>query len=630
MLAKRYKDEEIESLVLSASEFQPFPKADDRKGWNDLPDDLRNRWIQIGEGYIDTLWPSLPATKFMEFEQMGNRSRFERIHFERRRKLSSLVLAECMEGKGRFLDDIINGIWAICEESFWGVPAHNIVSEYPGAPLPDIDEPIIDLFAAETSSLLSWIYYLLKSELDDITPIISKRIEKEIKRRILDPYLERDDFWWMGFQKSKKVNNWNPWCNSNCLVSFLIIERDIDRKVYAIQKALRSLDTFIEIHHPDGGCDEGSSYWGRAGASLFDCLELLYWGSDGKIDFFDEPLIGEIGRYIYRAHIHDDYFINFADGGAKVKISADLVYRYGKRIEDKRLIDLGIYAYNSQIRRKEDKRLKRSVPDSLLRILPELFNYRELVSMNVAPPYVRDIWLDGIEVMAAREAEGDYKGFYIAAKGGHNAESHNHNDVGQFIVYYDGVPVIIDVGVETYTKKTFSSQRYDIWTMQSKYHNLPTVNGVCQKPGQEYRARDIDYSSNDQLAKLSLDMAAAYPKEAGIEKWIREIVLCRGEHPYISVKDEFKLDHITDNIAISLMIPKSCEIDNEKGLIILDKVSSDIKIQFDSGNYICESERIDIEDERLKSVWGDGIYRLLFKAKEPMIEGKWELKLDPR
>ena len=102
------------------------------------------------------------------------------------------------------------------------------------------------------------------------------------------------------------------------------------------------------------------------------------------------------------------------------------------------------------------------------------------------------MWLPGIQIMAARVREGSADGLYLAAQGGHNAESHNHNDVGNFIVYANGEPAIIDVGVETYTAKTFSPQRYDIWTMQSAYHNLPTVNGVMQGAGREFEARNVD------------------------------------------------------------------------------------------------------------------------------------------
>ena len=81
----------------------------------------------------------------------------------------------------------------------------------------------------------------------------------------------------------------------------------------------------------DGGCDEGPGYWGRAGASLFDCLDLLHSAPGGALDALREPLVREIGRYICRAHIAGDWYTNFADAAARVDIAGDLVYRYGKR-----------------------------------------------------------------------------------------------------------------------------------------------------------------------------------------------------------------------------------------------------------------------------------------------------------
>jgi len=58
--------------------------------------------------------------------------------------------------------------------------------------------------------------------------------------------------------------------------------------------------------------------------------------------------------------------------------------------------------------------------------------------------------------MMARAQEGSVQGLYLAAQAGNNGKSHNHNDVGNFIVYSEGMPAIIDVGVETYTAKTFT------------------------------------------------------------------------------------------------------------------------------------------------------------------------------
>ena len=108
--------------------------------------------------------------------------------------------------------------------------------------------------------------------------------------------------------------------------------------------------------------------------------------------------------------------------------------------------------------------------------------------------------MPGIQVMAARVEEGSAQGLYLAAQGGHNAESHNHNDVGNFLIYADGQPAIIDVGVETYSAKTFSSKRYEIWTMQSAYHNLPTIDGVMQSAGRQFAASAVEYHADDRAA----------------------------------------------------------------------------------------------------------------------------------
>ena len=60
--------------------------------------------------------------------------------------LQRLILAECLEGKGRFVDEIANGVWLICEETFWGAPAH-MAAQKVGVGLPDVTEPIIELFS---------------------------------------------------------------------------------------------------------------------------------------------------------------------------------------------------------------------------------------------------------------------------------------------------------------------------------------------------------------------------------------------------------------------------------------------------------------------------------------------------
>ena len=161
-----------------------------------------------------------------------------------------------------------------------------------------------------------------------------RRIQREVNVRILTPCLERDDHSWMGFHNTgRRVNNWNPWICSNWLACTLLLEEDEARRQASVFKIMRTVDNFVDPYPLDGGCDEGPSYWGRAGASLLDNLELLYSATDGQLQVYDEPLIQEIGRFIYRVQIEGDYYINFADAPALVYPDAMLVYRYGLRID---------------------------------------------------------------------------------------------------------------------------------------------------------------------------------------------------------------------------------------------------------------------------------------------------------
>lgn len=94
-----------------------------------------------------------------------------------------------------------------------------------------------------------------------------------LQTRILDSYEREDGYWWMSFQPDLLINNWNPWCNANCLSVLLLTEEKAERGAALIHKALRSLDRFIASYEEDGGCDEGPAYWVRAAASLYDALQ---------------------------------------------------------------------------------------------------------------------------------------------------------------------------------------------------------------------------------------------------------------------------------------------------------------------------------------------------------------------
>ena len=618
--------------LIDRAGWRPHPPIADRAAWDGLPASVRAAYLAAGEALQRLDWPLLPATRYLIYARDGNRSRYEEIYFRRRGKLEALVIAECIENKGRFLDDIADGIWLLCEESSWCLPAH-VYMQRGGIGLPDTTEPIVDLFAAETSALLAWADYFLGDRLDSVSPQIRLRLRREIDQRILTPCLARDDFWWTGFTEHR-VNNWNPWVNSNWLASVLLIEPDAARRKQAVAKAMRSLDRFIDTYPQDGGCDEGPGYWVRAGASLFDCLELLHSATGGQVDVYAEPLIQNIGRFISRVQIAGAYFVNFADASAIVEPPAGLVFRYGRRTGDPDLMRLGAWAAarNDLLHNAEID--WHGFLASLGRLVPSLFSLQDMAAHDATPPLPRDVWLPNVQVMCARDMEGSSDGLYVAAKGGHNAESHNHNDVGNFIVYADGRPVIVDAGVETYTRKTFSPQRYEIWTMQSAYHNLlPTIDGAQQAPGEQFAARDVAWHMDDATVTFSLDLAGAYPAEAKLKRWQRVVTLRRGRE--VEIADHYELSGAANEIVLGLLVASEAEVVSPGEIVLRPRALADgresgaARLFYDAGRFKVAAESIAITDGSLTPVWGSQLTRLVFTAREVGLAGEWRFSVQP-
>ena len=421
----------------------------------------------------------------------------------------------------------------------------------------------------------------------------------------------------MGFGRNRKPNNWNPWICSNWLTSVLIADRDDARRKAGVLKVVQVLDNFLNGYDDDGGCDEGPGYWNAAGGALFDNLEILRSASAGQLDFYSVPLVKEIGRYIYRAHIAGDWYTNFADASAIVRIDGNMVWRYGNRIADPRMAALGAWAAG---------RHDATTAGYVGRQLPRIFTGAEMRKAPASETLVRDVWLPGIQVMTARVKEGSTDGLYIAAQGGHNAESHNHNDVGNFMVFAGGKPVLIDVGVETYSAKTFSSKRYEIWTMQSAYHNLPTIDGVMQGAGVQYAARDVKHQATDQAAEMSLDIAAAYPKQAGLKTWRRTLRLDRAANR-IEVSDRYAATRAPREIAFTLMTPYKMSTPAAGVLALPVEGAKPVRIEFDAALFQATQEEIKLTDRRLASAWGARLYRILLTAKQPGAERAWSVKI---
>ncbi|GAA3580684.1 heparinase II/III domain-containing protein [Snuella lapsa] len=230
-----------------------------------------------------------------------------------------------------------------------------------------------------------------------------------------------------------------------------------------------------------------------------------------------------------------------------------------------------------------------------------------------------EVWFPDLELLCTSQMIKG-KRLFLSVLGGHNAQSHNHNDVGNYTIFVNGEPAIIDVGVEQYTKKSFSSQRYDIWTMQSAYHNLPTINGTMQKDGLQYRTHDVIKSKN----ALKMNIEAAYPEEAKIKSWVRSFKTSKAG---ILISDVYKLEQNLKGIVLNNITP--LEIKNvQRGVVELSRNEEKVLyIKYDPEQLQLRTEEIVLTDDKLKSEWKqDKLYRIQLIVKNNDPEGEIRIK----
>lgn len=601
--------------LLAAKDWKPLPSASDRAGWQGLPQDVRASLVKNADKSNAGDWQMMLATDELEFKRNGNRTHFETLSFGRRARLADLVLGECVAGNGKYLDQIANGVWLICEESFWGVPAH-LGAQKAGEGLADVAEPIIELFGAETAATLAWVGYLLPEGLHSVSPLLMPRIALEAKRRILDPYFMRNDFWWMGLSNGKKLNNWNPWINSNVLTAALLLEPEGPRRGQIVEKVCRSVDRFLSEYSPDGACEEGPGYWARSAASFFDCARTLVSAHGGKGGgVLTHPFTRAMGHYICDVHIAKSFYVNYGDAHVEAAPEPELLYSFGQASGDAMLAEFGAF---EAARRRIGFGTSVGGVASLSREVAKVFTVgaiREAAKQDALP---RDAWYPKLGLMTAREKEGSAEGFYVALQAANNGRPHGHNDSGSFIVFHDGEPVFIDVGVGTYTAQTFNKDRYKLWPMQSAFHNLPTIGGVMQHEGDAFQATGLRYESGERTS-VTANLATAYPKEAGVSRWERTLTMDRGARK-VELVEEFKLSREVP-VTLSFMCAKEPVV-SASGVTV-----SGVVLSFDAAVLKATVEKIALTDAGLKHSWGEAVWRVILASVGPVAKGSWKLEM---
>jgi hypothetical protein len=608
MLRSQADEAKLKTLLIPDQKWVPFPSYGDRAGWDAVLGDWKETLIARGEAALDYEWRVVTATDYLTHDRGGSQGKAGANIVSNTMKIVDLFFAELASGQGRYIDQLMNGAFAMCETSSW-VLSHHLYLQKSGHYFPQLFEKAIDLVAGDVGAVMAWVYYYFHDEFDKIEPEISRRIYYELDRRIMTPYLTETHFKWKGDNfnpMSSHLNNWTPWCSVNCLEVFALCEKDMDRYAKAAYMSMESVDKYLNNIEGDGCCDEGPSYWYQGPAKNFEYLLFLSWITGGGVNALGDPMIKRMGEFISRSVVGNGWVVNFSDASARGGGHPLVIYNYGKGVDSPLMKRYAAYVLDGNpVEVPRDRFIIRMfysllVKDDLMKETPEL----------VTEPYT---WYPETQICYMREKDG----FFVASKGGHNAQSHNHNDIGTVSVYYKSIPILIDAGVGTYVTKTFSPQRYEIWTMQGNYHNIPMFNGVSEMQGRQYAS--LQSTFDPKTMTFSVDFAGTYSEEACVSSMLRCVTLKGGK---VTVRDSYRLSQSRKPTDFNWMTWGDVDI-SAPGKVRISVQGETVTLNYDGKRLEPLIETIIQDDPALSRVWGDRIYRVTLRERRAAIRGAY-------
>jgi Heparinase II/III-like protein len=444
--------------------------------------------IPRAEKLLDEPLPEQPDDLFLDFSRTGNRRRWEQVAFQRRGRVSALALAECLENSGRFLPALEQVVETLCAERTWVFPAHDrSLSNFNGT------QTDIDLFSSATAWDLATADYLLGDRLSTAT---RARIRENVSRRVLEPYRamftgQREPNGWL-----RTTNNWNAVCLAGVTGTALAQVEGQRERAEFVAAAEKYIHNFLRGFTPDGYCSEGLGYWNYGFGHYVLLAETIRQATGGGLDLFALPEVEAPAAFGARIQILGGVSPAFADCAVSARPSAPLMGFLNRRF------GLGLPET------PEARENLGSLFETAIYAFPNAASEAKPVAA-VAGRELR-MWFADAGILIGRPAAGSACRMGVALKGGHNAEHHNHNDVGTFVVVLGDRPVLLDPGAETYTARTFSSRRYESQLLNSFGHPVPVVAGKLQRTGEEAQGKVLRTEFTEPADMLVLDLRTAY------------------------------------------------------------------------------------------------------------------------
>ncbi|MDQ0540939.1 hypothetical protein QF011_003517 [Curtobacterium flaccumfaciens] len=570
------------------------PAGEDQTFWDSVPPDYRRHYVRLANAAAAKALRVPAPSEWLAYSENGDRRPWESSFqlLNERIALSSIALA--LTDEQRFATVLIEALDALVALPSWCLPdhyAHPLSGVRPA--LPDPSRPVLDIAAAWTAGLISLVAHLAE---DRLPTALRARLSSEVARRVLTPWRE-DPAVWHGIDAPP--NNWAPWIASNIVLATGFAEANPEDRREDLTACAELLDRFLAGFGDDGACEEGPAYWWWASATCFETISAL---ENTYSTVFLEHVRADLyaqAQFITDMHIGENRYANFGDSSSALppQVSWTLLTHLADQTGNRTATEHARY-----MRSRDPLPHPGSLSNAPLRHVTSLGSQPEPSAER--PAYPQFSFYPSQQLALARQTPHLGEGLTLFAKAGHNGVSHNHNDVGSFIVGVDGEPVILDLGAATYDRSTFGQHtRYLAPTTRSGWHNVPIVAGSEQLAGPERAARDLKVKASASDAFIEFEYCDCYSPAAGLSSLRRNIALVRGTIPEVRLRDTW--------LASQPVSLQEVFVTRHEPQIDGDTVHIGPLTARFAGTVSLGVEQLPATDVRLTNDWGPVLYRLI-------------------
>jgi len=437
--------------------------------------------------------------------------------------LKPLVLAECLENKGRYLPLLNQTLESFAAEPSWVWSSEDVDLKMFHRQAYDIA-----LGSATFGLELAETLYLLGGKLD---PQVRRDLQAAIEQKILEPFRHRLRTG-KGCTWITRTNNWNAVCLSGVVGAALITVADKNDRAVFVAAGEHYSQYYLRSFSDDGYCLEGVKYWQFGFGHYAMLREQIFAATGGRIDLLANPLCKAVALYGVRILIGSQSVPPFGDCYFGITTDPALV-AYSNQV-----MQLGLQC-------EPYLKLPATVPHNELTetvMLPTPLADHSATNSAPEDPLRSFYAKEGI--LLCRPAPGAPCRLGIGIKAGgdergpHSSGGHSHNDVGSYSIAIGDDEPTGDPGYPTKgDSKIFGPERYNRSMFNSYGHPVPVIAGKLQILAADAEPVVLSTSFTPTHDQIKMDISTAYPVPE-LKRMVRTMDYDRAGAGVIRITDE--------------------------------------------------------------------------------------------